>query len=100
MSGIVSGIPRSEHPRLWGATAARSGTQGCQPTGHRRMGPGDWAIPQMFCVCAMRVPGEGAHLVVDEHERNLLASMRRMIWKSQDMISRTMRGNVANRPIH
>ncbi len=42
MSGIVSGIPRSEHPRLWGATTARSGTQGCQPTGPRR-------IPRQSC---------------------------------------------------
>jgi hypothetical protein len=57
MSGIGSGIPRSE-PR---ATAARSGTQGCPSAGHLRIARIRWTIPKVNFVCAVSVPVGGAH---------------------------------------
>lgn len=34
---------------------------GCPTAGHLQTGHGDWAIPQVYCVCAVNVPVGGAH---------------------------------------
>jgi hypothetical protein len=34
---------------------------GCPTAGHLQTGHGNWAIPQVYCVCGVNVPVGGAH---------------------------------------